>query len=503
MRFPAPDRFKFNYVAIFAAIVFAGQLIEGTDPVFAVLTCAYTLIWAAAFNVAGGIRYPSGAFIFFNGFLNVVVGLSFKVMLGEPGERNLTAPTATMFCYCVGVTAMLAAAFVCREIRPARGLLPPFVNLAGLKQGAIVCLVGGILVTVITTLASSSTNPVITALRQINKMPTLAIMLATTHEILHSKGKRAINWVVITGIAITFAGGLVSFGKEGMLIGFAAWFFAAVLQGYDFSKLQLALGVAALAFFSYYLVPYSQYVRGFRAATLVENEAVALHYLADLNETRRLYTEAISDINLSDEPHLYDHRQGFLDRLIVLPADDALIAYTNKGNVFGLSPTVISYSNLVPRFIWHNKPIGNIGNGYAHELGWLAEEDLTTGIAFSATADGYHQAKWLGLLLVLPIDIFLFFIILDSVVGSAKWAPWAFIPILDLSEIGPDGGLDMPIYTMTYGVFGIVMIFLITRYVAPAILKSVRQPDFGTIPAPLRPALSAGNSTPVPQSTEL
>ena len=495
MRFPIPDRFQFKHVAVFASVIFVAQVLEGTELLFAVFTCAYTLIWATAFNVSGGIRYPSGAFIFFNGFLNAILGLSMKVLLGQPGDRNLVSPDTTMACYCVGAIGMLAAAFVCRGLRPTHGLLPGFNSLAAMKQAAIVCLVAGTLVTLLTTVSGSlSANPIITALRQINKMPIMAIFLGTTYEVLHSKGKRSVNWIVFTSIAVVFSFGLISFGKQGMLIGFAAWFIAAFSQRYDFPRLQLAGGVLAFGFFSYYLVPYSQYVRTFRAPTFAENGAIALHYLMDLGETRRIYNEAISDFNLSDEPHLYDQREGFLDRLVVLPMDDALINYTDKGNVFGLTPTVMSYSSIVPRFIWHNKPSGSSGNMYAHELGLLADEDLTTGIAFSAAADGYHQAKWLGLLLVLPLDMFLFFLISDSVVGSAKWAPWALIPILDFSELGPEGGLGSPVYYMTYGMVGIVAIFVITRYVAPIILKTVRQPNFAALNTPLQPSTGTINS---------
>jgi hypothetical protein len=491
MRFPAPDRLKFQHVAIFAFVVFVGQELEGTDFLFAVLTAAYTLIWAAAFNIAGGIRYPSGAFIFFNGFLNGVVGLTFKVLLFEPGDRNLQSPNATMFVYCVGMASMLCVAFFCRGLRLQRGLLTGLESVAAYKRAAVVCLVSGYLITLI-VLAGSS-NAFVSILRQANKMPEMSIMLATTYEIRHSKGKRSFNWIVAIGIGSGFAMGLIGFSKEGMLLGFAAYFLAAVIEGYNFPRIQIVAGILGFAFFTYYLAPYSQYVRGFRATTAAGNAAVALHYLGDLNETRRLYEDTLEGYLLADEPHLYDQREGFLDRLIVIPADDNLISYTNKGNVFGLTPTFAAYGNLVPHFIWHNKPVFNTGNIYAHELGELGEEDETTGIAFSAAADAYHQAKWLGLLLLLPIDLFLYFIITDSIVGSARWAPWALIPILDLSEIGPEGGLDGPIYSASYGIFAILFLVFVVKFVAPFVLRVMRQPQLGPLAANQTRLTSSGS----------
>ena len=135
MRFPAPDRLNMRHISLLAAAVFVGQILVGTDFLFAVLTAVYTLLWASAFNVAGGIRYPSGAFIFFNGFISIIVGLGFKVLLGQPGERNLHVPIATMFCYCVGMAGMLVAAFLCRELRHEGGYLSGFDSLAAMKQG--------------------------------------------------------------------------------------------------------------------------------------------------------------------------------------------------------------------------------------------------------------------------------------------------------------------------------------------------------------------------------
>jgi len=480
MRFPAPDRLNFLHVAIFAIVIFVAQELEGTDLLFAVLTACYTLLWAAAFNIAGGIRYASGAFVFFNGFLNAIIGLTFKAVLLEPGDRNLVSPNATMFCYCVGMVSILCAVFFCRGLRPERGLLTGLDSVEAFKSAAITCLVVGIAIKAVTTLGGSS-NGIITVLSQINKFPEMSIMLGTIYAIRHSNGRHSMNWIVVVGLAMDLIWGLVFFSKEGMLLGFAAWFIAAALEGYNFRGLQIAVLAGGFAFFAYYLAPYSQYVRGFRVTGFAANEAVALRYLGDLNETRRLYEATLTNFDLSDEPHLFDQREGFMDRLIVIPADDNLITYTNKGNVFGLAPTYAAYANYVPHFIWRNKPVFNTGNVYAHELGELSEEDESTGIAFSATADAYHQAKWLGLLLLMPLDLFLYFIVTDTVIGSAKWAPWVMIPILNLSEIGPEGGLDGPIYAAWYGIFAMVFIVWTIKRGAPFVLRVLRRPAIATL----------------------
>ncbi len=472
MRFPAPDRLKFLHVAIFAMVVFMGQELEGTDFVFATLTAIYILLWATAFNMSGGIRYPSGAFIFFNGFLNVIVGLGAKILLLQPGDRNLRSPDVTMAVYCVGMAGMMVALFVARGLRAQRALLPPLESTGAFKQAAIICLFFGAFVTLATV---GGSNGVVTALRQLNKMPQMAIMLGTIYQIRVSKGRSSFNWIVVSGILFAFAMGLISFGKEGMLLGFVAYFFAATIEGYSFPKKQIFVGVICFAFFNYYRVTYSQYVREFRAPTFSENAAIAVHYLGNLNETRQVYEDTFAQYDIADGPHLYDKSEGFLDRLIILPADDSLINFTDKGNVYGLYPTYTAYANMVPHFLWPNKPEFNTGNVYSHELGQLADEDITTGISFSAAADAFHQEKWLGLLLLLPIDIFLYFLILDSLMGSVRWAPWGLISILELSEVGPAGGLDAPVYDFSIGLFGILFTVFVVKVAAPFVLRTLKR----------------------------
>lgn len=473
MRIPVPDRFNFKYVTIFAVLIFVAQELEGTDFVFSALTAVYILLWASAFNRTGGLRSASGAYIFFNGFLNVVVGLSYKVLLGQPGERNLQAPRSTMVVYCVGMAAMFVAAFVARGLSLQKPLLPGLNSLEEYRQAAVIALVAGVVITGITTVGGG--NGIVSILRQINKLPQLAVMLGTIYEIRRSGGKRSVNSVVIVSMVFLFILGLVSFGKEGMLLGFAAYICAAAIEGYNFPRKQVFAMVIGFSFFSYYLVPYSQLVRGYRVATVAGNAAVALHYLSNLQATRDEFNAAIADFEITDEPHLYDKREGFMDRLIIFAADDNLINFTNKGNVFGFFPTYVAYANAIPHFLWPNKPEFNTGNVYAHELGELAEEDQTTGISFSAAADAYHQGKWLGLLLLLPFDIFLYFIITDSIVGSARWAPWALIPILDISEIGSQGGLSAPVYLFTYGIFAIAFMVWIIKVAAPFVIRVLLQ----------------------------
>ena len=459
MRVPIPERFSSRFTFFFAALVFIGQMVEGTDLVFAVLTAVFIGIWAVAFNTAGGIEYTSGAFIFFNGLFTAIFGLVVKILLFEPAERNLVSPRATMVCYCIGMAGMGFAAFLSRNFRSKQALLKNFDSLASMKTGAIACLIFSILLAAASGSAPES-GTIGSAITQINRFPLMAILLATTYEIRISGGKRSTNWIVWSAGLFDLAVGLITTSKEGMLLGPTAWFLAAMLNRFSFPVRQILAGILGLAFMSYYLVPYSQYVRNIHGTTRAESMAIAVLYLSDLNKTRMLYQDALAQVDIANEPHLFDKREGFVDRIIMLPPDDTLIAFTDKGNVFGLEPTIQSYANVVPHFIWKEKVAYNSGNLYYHELGGLAEDDTTTGISFSPTADAYHQAKWLGLMLLLPIDMFIAFLVTDSLAGSSKYSIWAMLPILEVSHLAPEAGLGGCVYLATYWVIAILFLYL-------------------------------------------
>ena len=504
MRLPIPDRLNPRAMLIFILVLFVAQQLEGTDFVFSMLTALYIALWTLAFNVSGGLTYPSGSFIFFNGLFSSVFGEFLKVFFVEPGERNLPDANGTMVCYCIGMAMMAVAATFARGFRPARGLLTGFDTLAAIKQASIACLVFGFLLYITGGSNTSSSGSVVTAIRQLNRFPQMAIMLATSYEIARSRGKRSANWIVYLSVGFTFFVGLLQFSKGGILVGFTAWGVTAILLGYNFSKTQIISAALGGFFMVYYLTPYSQYVRVYQVSSKTENIATAIKYLSNLNETRRLYLELIENYSIGDEPHMFDKRQAFLDRLIVMPADAALINYTDKGNIYGLAPTIAAYANIVPHFIWHDKSSVNAGNQYGRELGEIADDDYTTGISFSPTADAYHQAGWLGLLLLLPIDMFIYFMICDSLVGSAKYTPWPLIMVLDAAQTAPDGLLDGAIYMATFGALSVVFIYAVVKYVVPFLLDVVRRkppPTFNATPAPVLsprfrgqlPATNTGN----------
>ena len=477
VRIPFPDRFELRYVLLFIAVLFLAQQIEGTNIFFSLLCSLYVGLFALAFNVAGGLNYPSGAYIFFNGVIAVILGISYKAILREPAELNLLSPVKTMVCFCLGMAAMLVAAFVNANVRPRHGLLTGFIQGEALKRAAIGCLFVGLFLSYTTELGFNSDGSIAAAFRQLNRFLQMAIILATTYEITHSKGKRSSNWIVWVAGGWIFAVGLFGYSKEGIFTAPVTWLLPALALRFRFSKKQIALFLVASFLAVFYLIPFSQYGRKNRnIASRSEAISVLLPLLLHLQNTRELYLDQLDAVETHDAPQYFTTNQGLMEREEMLAYDDAIIHYTDQGNVFGLLPVYTGFTNIVPHFLWPNKPTSTPSNEYGHELGVLSTDDLTTGISFSPTGDAYHEAEWFGLIIVMPLVMFFTFFATDSITGSVKEAPWALLPFAIFAHVAPEGLLQGAIYAGLYGNLAVILVAVLSRYVLPVATNLVMGP---------------------------
>ena len=460
-------RIPLKYALVFSVLVFAIQQVENTDLTFSFLFFLFINISVVSYNTAGGLLFPSGAYIFFNATLTCIFGLTYKLFLNEPGQSNLLAPNTTMLAYCVMMTATGFSVALSHRLRPKRVLLP-LIDYPTMRYAALGCFLVGAVVQVISMRGLSQQGSFATAFHQLNYLPTMAIVFATIYEIHISEGKRSTNWIVYLSGSVIFVYGILNFAKEGLFAPVVTWFLTAFLFGFKFRWKQITTLVLFGLVAQFIFVPFSQYGRRSRGAAGNQELGtleLAIGYLSHPIETRQLYLEDLESADVSTQPHLYNGLQGFADRLNMMSFDDAIIAYTDKGNVFGLEPVFDTYLNIVPHFIWKDKPTFAFGNNYAHEIGVLGEEDTTTGISFSPTGDAYHEAKWFGILFVWPLIIFLYFFITDSLTGSLRQSPYAMLPITLAAHFAPEGMMTGPIYMQTTGAALLVVIAFMSKSV--------------------------------------
>ncbi len=480
MRIPFPERVPIDRVALFAVALFVIQRVEGTALYFATGCAVFILIAAFAFNAAGGLTRASGAYVFFYSILVVIVGVCYKAYLGEPGQSNLSDPHTTIEVYVGGMSAMFAAVIVSRRFSRRSGMLQNLLPDARMYRASVGCIVFGIAGGFIITLLFQGTAWVNSAFTQLNQLIPLGIIIGVMYEIRRSGGTRSINLPILLGALYCFLLGVLSFSKQGMLLPLVCWFFPVCALRFRLSAVQVLSGLAFVFVIFHYLVPYAQYGRRYNEDlhTMSERIRVSADLLGHPNKTRQDYEDFTQTGGLNA---YYNTAQGFWERLQFVSADDALINVTDQGKVFGLAPIKAEFLNAIPHVFWPDKPDINFGNLYAHEIGGMSDEDTSTGISFSPTAEAYHMERWVGVLVVAPLVWFLLFVVYDSLLGDLRATPWGLLVVALFSHTAPEGALTGVIAVLTFGTEALIFSAFFAAWVAPYFAIPVLGPDRRTV----------------------
>jgi hypothetical protein len=469
VRVPFPVHIPLAGATGFAVLLLAVQLFQGTSFLFALCCFLFIIIATLAFNLAGGFSRPSGAYVFFYSLLAVIFGLVSKAVLGEPADSNLLAPQLTIEVFLGGITAMLAAVYISRKLTRRQGLLQNLIPESKMQNAIAGCMVTGLIVSAIFTFVPKENGSFLSALAQVNRFLPMAMILGVVHEIRKSGGTRSISVPVLISAIVIFASGLIGYSKEGIFTPLLCWFVAAGSQGFKPAFHKVIAGSALVLFMIIFLVPYAQLGR--------HSERSSWDLLMNLGQVRSEYKAHEEESYADQGPGYFNSPQGFMDRLQMISVDDGLIELTERHGPFGLTPIVANFENLVPRVFWPNKPTINFGNLYAHEIGGLADDDVSTGISFTPSGEAYHLARWFGVFLVAPALWIILFVLFDSLCGDTRLSPWGLLMTALFGHMAPEGMLGGVIYTLGFGTFGVLIAALSAAYVMPIVGTLFKGPE--------------------------
>jgi hypothetical protein len=469
MRIPSPASIPLLQVFIFLCALLAVQLVEGTDPYFAVLMLAAQVFGVMAFNTLGGMSHVAGSFCLFSLLANMSVPEIAHAIVGQPGDFNLPVSLKVGAVCAIFYASLYAAArfmvllpsprpyldrvnFSLIELRALSWIsisLATYIAILALRAVA-----GGAMVQNGTTLAFlQHFYPVLNP---------LSVILATHTCLRTTQGRSAMNWEVVVILAAATVPGILSASKEGMLTPLLCWMIVCATDRYRFTRSQATVLAGVLVLGWVFVYPYSQNARDAvrsartvseRISTIVAfiRDPTAFESEADIGDpTESEYGESAAKLNI-------------ISRFSLLRSNGMLASADDHEGFTGIDRYLPAFLEIIPHFLWPDRPNPVSPNELGHKAGFrLTRDDATTGIAIASPALFYDIGGWPGLPVYTVLGFGLFFYALHCLVGKAAQSVWGLMLIGGTAMIaGPTSPSNLiEIVEQFVTVFGTLVVVL-------------------------------------------
>jgi hypothetical protein len=471
MRLFLPTRVPLSKAFVFASVFFCVQMIEHTSVFFSLLYFVFLILSVVAFNAAEGFTRISGAYIFWYSTLIVIVGVTWKAVVGEAADSNLFTPLLDMSLYTASMVMLLLVTLLnkkmdFRSMGVGGGFSTAELNYTGAALGCLIVWYG---IDYADMLFGQAPGGIVSALVQVNEFGPLGLILGTIGAIKDSGGRRSTNWITIIAFCYMGYWGLTSFSKQSMLTPMVCWAVGAFYSRLKVRFIHVVAAIVMVVVSFGFISPLSasrDLAEGLDSTQRITLVGYLVTHMSVLEDHVKGQEDMITDNGLR---HWYDKPQGsLLERMSMIPPDDSLLAYSAQGHYEGLAPVVEYFMNLAPHFIRPDKRTTFSGNYYAHEMGYgLSADDTTTGISFSPVAEAYHCEGWGGIFWLLPVIWILLFSSVDFVVGDMTKYPWGLMVVVWFAHMAPEQLLGGMIYFIGYGNFGMLMAIIVVTRIAP------------------------------------
>jgi hypothetical protein len=490
MRIPYPERIPYTGAFIFASGLLSVQLLEHTGIVFSVLSFCFLMVFTAAFNVAGGLYRPAGAYIFFNAVLTLIIGLITKAFLGEAADTNVAIPVKALTVYVFGMVSMLTAAFIESRYRPSRGFLSkalPLRTLRGVYLGAAIIGVPSSLFWL--SGPKLTAGSFLLAFRNTDELVPFAMLVGVIYTVRASNGRRSMTPLLAFLYLFCESRVLIDFSKQTLFTPILCWVLAVGLSRYKLKPLNFVL-LPVIVFVLYYFgTPYVAVGKGTYRPDLSSAITVAVDQIEHFGKVRDAYNEELANGYVKID--YYNHGEGLLERLQMFTIDAQLIQLADQYGYFGFEPAKEGWENIVPHIIWKNKPTPFFGNMYAHRLDLLADEDSSTGVSFGVTADSYFEGGLYGVLVIQTLCFIAIFTVFSFVIGDVREHPANILLVLFTSHVAPEGMLPGAI-SLVLACVTVIGFALFCRYIF-ALVTDTFLPE-SSLPNPAaQPAFAAAD----------
>lgn len=472
MRLALPDRVPILLVIVYGMLMFTVQQAEHTMILFSLLYFAFVVLSAVAFNFAGGFDRVIGAYIFWFSLLICIVGVTWQAVLGEPGESDLQDPLLLMTAY-IGSMAMLIVitAILKRvDVRPYAAGSEKRTGHLSYTSAGLGCIIFSLVIETLASLFGSAPGSALSALRQLDVFLVLGIILATIGTIKDSDGLRTMNAINSFAMAELLWQGMLAFSKQIMMTGPVCWLVAATYMRLRLRAVHVvAIIVVGILNFTVFTTLSQSRDLAIPGSSYIQGTELIVRLLSNYGSLRA-HAQGVQDAGVGPHDYFRTPQNSLIDRLNMIGPDDALVSYSSKVEPLGLEPVKNDYINLIPHFLYKNKPETLSGNYYAHEVGgYLAADDLTTGISFSPVGEAFRLEGWWGIFGLLPFVWLLLFMSIDAVCGDIRRSPWGLLVVVYFAHAAPESLVAGLIYYTGFGNYGLLFAIIFCSKFAPVI----------------------------------
>lgn len=479
MRIPFPSYISLKPLLVVLSVVLCIQLIEGTDPVFAVLMLIAQACAMIAFNFLGGMTHMSGAFCLFAILPTVTVPELAHLALGQAGDFNLVHPIETAgVCAVFYVCLMIAARFVSLIRRPIALIDRLRFSLLELRIiSVLACAIAlSFQLKALTLGHPLEDGSLLAAINHFYPfLIAISVMMSTYVRIAETEGQSVISGFVGFLLVMAVVPGMLSASKEGILTPLLCWIIVVAASRHRFSWYGV-LGLCAVLYVMWvYVYPFSQNARFPVRAANTLSEKVSL--IADYFQNPSQYGDVYSSSTSSSEFGFETSKVSIVARYSTLPSIDMLIDADQKLGYTGIERYLPVLVSVVPHVIWPNRPAPITSNELGHKAGFhIGVEDTTTGIAIGTPALYFDLGGWLALVVYTLLCFGLFFLISLRLVGTAETGVWSLVVVGTEANIAGNAAPDY--------MFNLAIMFVCTFIATLAILKVVGYTASGLISRP-------------------
>jgi len=329
----------------------------------------------------------------------------------------------------------------------------------------------------------------LTAFHNMDNFLPFALIIGVIYTIRASNGQRSLTPGLFLLFALAFMIGLFAFSKQALYTPPVCWVIAAGIARFKLKPVNVIFIILISVMLIRYGPAYA-FSRENETGTYGGDAKLVWYSMTHLEQLRIDSTEGSQElIDTNYGLNYFNQPEGIFDRLEMISPDDALIYATDRDGFFGYEPVKEYFENLIPHFLWPDKPVPYFGNMYAHEIGVLSSEDTGTGVSFGISGDAYHEGNFFGVIVVEPFCLIAGFLVISWMLGSVYDHPAVIVSILMISHAAPEMAMGGPIFLIQISPV-IVLLAFTCSYILP-VFTSVfeRKKPIASI---VSPALAAG-----------